>query len=85
MEVRPPSPAEVAALLEFVEARDPMFHLFLVLAATTGARRGQLLGLRWSDIDLVTGSLLFQRALVDGIDGSGAGAVEESSLSPRVP
>ena len=40
-----------------------------MLAATTGARRGQLLGLRWSDIDQVSGSLLFQRALVDGIDG----------------
>ena len=69
VEVRPPSPAEVVALLAFVWSRDRAFHLFLVLAATTGARRGQLLGLRWSDIDQVSGSLLFQRALVDGIDG----------------
>ena len=69
VEVRPPSPAEVVALLTFVQSRDLAFHLFLVLAATTGARRGQLLGLRWSDIDQASGSLLFQRALVDGIDG----------------
>jgi integrase len=69
VEVRPPTPGEVAVLLDRVLDRDPSFHLFLVLAATTGARRGQLLGLRWSDVDLAGGSLLFQRALVEGMTG----------------
>ena len=36
-EMRPPTPAQVAQLLEFV-ARDPALHLYLTLAATTGAR-----------------------------------------------
>ncbi|HEX4434108.1 MAG TPA: site-specific integrase [Acidimicrobiales bacterium] len=67
-EMRPPTPGQVAQLLEFV-ARDPALHLYLTLAATTGARRGQLLALRWIDVDLVGGSLSIQRSLVDGPDG----------------
>jgi integrase len=45
------------------------FHIFLVLAATTGARRGELLALRWADIDLAQGSISIQRALVEGPTG----------------
>ena len=67
-EMRPPTPMQVAQLLEFV-ARDPALHLYLTLAATTGARRGQLLALRWVDVDLVRGSLSIQRSLVEGPDG----------------
>ena len=67
--MRPPSPGEVAPLLAHVLVIDPLFHLFLVLAAMTGARRGQLLALRWIDIDFERGSVSFQRALVEGPDG----------------
>jgi hypothetical protein len=54
-EMRPPTPSEVARLLQFV-ANDPPLHLYLT-ATTTGARRGQLLALRWIDVDLVSGNL----------------------------
>ena len=57
-EMRPPTPGQVALLLEFV-ARDPALHLYLTLAAMTGARRGQLLALRWVDVDLVGEALPF--------------------------
>jgi integrase len=67
-EMRPPTPVQVAQLLEFV-ARDPALHLYLTLAATTGARRGQLLALRWIDVDLIGGSLSIQRSLVVGPGG----------------
>jgi integrase len=67
-EMRPPTPEQVAQLLEYV-ARDRALHLYLTLAATTGARRGQLLALRWIDVDLVGGSLSIQRSLVEGPDG----------------
>jgi integrase len=67
-EMRPPTPEQVAHLLEYV-ARDQALHLYLTLAATTGARRGQLLALRWIDVDLVGGSLSIQRSLVEGPDG----------------
>lgn len=68
-ELRPPTPAQVAALLVHAAA-DPAFQLFLVLAATTGARRGELLALRWADIDLARGSISVQRALIEGPSGS---------------
>jgi integrase len=67
-EMRPPTPAQINALLAHAAA-DPAFHLFLVLAATTGARRGELLALRWADIDLAQGSISIQRALVEGPTG----------------
>ena len=68
-EMRPPTPEEVTRLLEHVALRRPLFHLFLVLAATTGARRGQLLALRLQDVNFDHTSLSFQRALVEGPEG----------------
>ena len=38
-----------------------MLHLYLVLAANTGCRRGELMGLQWADIDADDAAL---RALV---------------------
>jgi integrase len=69
VEMRPPTPADVAVLLAHTAETDPLLHLFVVLAATTGARRGQLLALRWMDIDFDTKSISFQRALVEGPSG----------------
>lgn len=59
----------MSRLLEHVGKIDRAFHLFLVLAAITGARRGQLLALRWCDVDLEKSCLSFQRALVEGVNG----------------
>ena len=41
------------------------FHV----AATTGVRRSELLGLRWSDVDLAAGTLRIAQKLVSGPDG----------------
>ncbi len=68
IEMRPPTPIEVARLLESVADNTPL-HLYLTLAATTGARRGQLLALRWIDVDLVGGNLSIQRSVVEGPHG----------------
>jgi integrase len=46
-----------------------MLGTFFFLAATTGARRGELLALRWRDVDLDGASIGIQRALVDGANG----------------
>lgn len=67
--IHPPTPAQVVALLASVEHTDPTLHLLLRLAATTGARRGQLLALRWRDLELDRGAVAFTRALVMGPDG----------------
>jgi integrase len=65
-EVRPPSPDQVHRLLAYLEERDPDFATYLWLAASTGARRSQLLGLRWSEIDVAHAAIGFTRAFVEG-------------------
>lgn len=37
------------------ESAWPRLHVFVLMALTTGARRGELLGLRWCDVDLERG------------------------------
>jgi integrase len=68
-EIHPPTPAELGALLAHVECHDRLLHLFLVLAAFTGARRAQLLGMRWNDVLLTTGRVAFRAVWVEGPDG----------------
>jgi integrase len=64
--VNPPEPQDVLELVAEAEASDPDLACLLLLAATTGARRGELCALRWSDVDLESGSALITRALVEG-------------------
>ena len=60
-EIRVPSPAEVNKLL--VEANEP-FATLLRLAVATGMRRGEVLGLRWADVDLAAARLSVRHAVV---------------------
>src|SRR6266545_3307226 len=68
-EVRPPSPDQVAALLDTVRSRTPSLYTYLRLAVSTGARRSQLLALRWTNVDEDRCAVAFTRALVEGPDG----------------
>jgi integrase len=68
-EIRPPNPRQVAALLEWTRLRDAPLHCFLRLATSTGARRSQVLALRWRDIDPEHRAIAFTRALVEGPNG----------------
>jgi integrase len=54
-EIRPLTPEQARALLGAC-AGERLGALY-VLALTTGMRRGELLGLRWADVDLVVGVL----------------------------
>jgi integrase len=54
-------PAECTALL--AAARDSRIFPIIVLTLGTGLRRGEVLGLRWSDIDLARGILIVQQSL----------------------
>jgi integrase len=50
------SPAERAALLKLARVSNwPRLYLFVLLGLTTGARRGEMLGLRYCDLDLEQG------------------------------
>ena len=63
-EMRPLSPAEARKLLE--AARADRLEALYVLAVHCGLRQGELLGLRWKDIDLEAGTLQVRRTLSDG-------------------
>jgi integrase len=60
-EVKPMSPMEVAALLS--AASGDRLEARYVTAVHTGLRRGEILGLKWTDVDLDAGTLSVQRSL----------------------
>jgi integrase len=61
-EMQPLSEAEARAFLD--AARGDRFEPLYMLAISTGLRRGELLGLRWKDVELERGTLRVGRALV---------------------
>jgi integrase len=63
-DLRPPTPEEVSQLLAVAYQADPDFAVLLWLAATTGARRGELCALRWSSVDLDAAELVIVRNLI---------------------
>ncbi len=65
-QLSPPDPAEVIRLIEAAVEKDADFGCFLHVAATTGARRGELCGLRWQDVDLAGAAMTISRNVVEG-------------------
>jgi integrase len=59
-----PSLEVVQAVIAAAERRDSRLAPMLMLAALTGMRRGELCALRWSDVDLATGSITVTRSVV---------------------
>ena len=51
-EIEPPSITELREILAAADAYDSSFGVLIRLATATGMRRGELCGLRWSDVDL---------------------------------
>lgn len=82
--MRPPEPDEARAFLAALTTEDPDLGLFLRLAAILGARRGELCGLRWSDIDWDSASIAVARSLVPLKDGAVAVKAVKSGPAHRV-
>jgi integrase len=61
-----PTPEQLLELLRVAGERDPEFATFVRMAVVTGARRGELCALRWSDFDLTRGTVSISRSIVDG-------------------
>jgi integrase len=62
-EIEIPSEDEIAAVLAALEARELQLYVLAVLALATGARRGELCGLVWGDLDLDAGTLRITRSV----------------------
>ena len=71
------SPAQVQAVLRASEGTQ--WQGFLRLAFYTGARRGELMGLRWSDVDFDAKAVTFRANIVHTDDG----LTEQSPKSGR--
>jgi integrase len=56
-----PTSVELAALLE--AARRTVWEIPILLATVTGARRSEILGISWVDIDLHEGTILIRRGV----------------------
>ena len=44
-----------------------LYYLPVVLALSTGLRRGEIFGLRWKDVDLVSGRMVVTQSLEETI------------------
>lgn len=54
------SDTERAALLKASIEGEPWLHPLVLVAMTSGGRQGELLGLRWPDVDLQRGAVIFR-------------------------
>jgi integrase len=85
--MHPLSPDEVRRLLE--AASGDRLEALYVLAINTGMRRGELLGLKWSDVDLEGGRLSIRRTLTRTDNGKrvalGAPKTKRSAAPSGLP
>jgi integrase len=71
-QVEAPTPAEVQAVLAAAEAVEPTLAVLLLLAALSGARRGELCALRWPDVDFDASTLTIARSIFEVAGGGWA-------------
>ncbi len=92
--VKPPGPkkgrqvgrfgsAEVQEILDSAKERESLYYNFFFTAAYTGLRRGEVLGLRWCDIDLDKSTLSVVQSLQQLQSGEYVFAPPKSEKSRR--
>jgi integrase len=81
-EIRPLTPEQVKVLLD--AASGDRLEALYVLAVHTGLRQGELLGLKWDDIDVEAGTLQVRRALITARGGPRLAAPKTKSSRRRV-
>jgi len=79
----PPSAEEVQRIITAAFDADASLGTFVFLAATTGARRGELGGLRWSDVDFEKRQLVIERS-VYAVDGTTATKGTKTDRARRI-
>lgn len=78
--MRVPDDKVMVKLLAAV-AYDPKFHAYVRLSVATGARRGEVMALRWEDVDLEAGVVVVERAV---IHTAAAGTVVKGTKTDNV-
>ena len=68
-DIKPPSSTELLRVLRRAATESPELAFYLSLAAATGARRSEVVALRWSDVDLSDRTVMIERGIVFGPDG----------------
>jgi integrase len=61
----PPDVEQVAALMHRAAESDPELSRFIHVAATTGARRGEVCALRWKNVDAELRTLTIEHSIID--------------------
>lgn len=64
-DLSPPDLEQIGELLRVAHDTDPDLARFLHIAATTGARRGELCAMRWSNINFEARTLTIERSIVE--------------------
>lgn len=82
-EIMPPTPDQIAKLLDAAEARGDRLVALWELAAYSGARQGELLGLQWADLDLDRATMTIRRTLIDVLAGEPTYGEPKSETSRR--
>jgi len=80
-DLRPPEPVEVTRIIHAARETNPALAVALRLAAATGMRRGEVVALRWSAIDLDRAVLTVRRGIVEDDEGN---LVEKSTKTHAV-
>ncbi len=83
-EIVAPSPDEVRRVIEAAESIEPALAVLLLLAALTGARRGELCALRWSDVEWQDGTLRIARSVYETAGGGWAEKATKTHQSRRI-
>lgn len=70
---------------DLLEASDSQWHCMIAVGIKCGLRQGELLGLRWEDVDLKNGRITVRRSIVRGrIKGTKSRRVREVPLGNDV-
>ena len=83
-EIRPLTPEQVKMLLDAASEAGDRLEALYALAVHTGLRQGELLGLKWEDVDLESGSLHVKRTLTTARGGPRLAAPKTKGSRRRV-
>lgn len=76
-----PTPAQLLSLIE--ASKNSLWEIPILLAAVTGARRSEILGIGWEDVDLRSGTVFIRRGVQRAVDPVGSDDIVFTSLKTK--